>query len=135
MFHVSRFTFHVSRIMYLNGITDADPTGADDLSEDALTLVHHPGAQSLANGVHLSARVARGIHTQDRFSNLNLTAKQGNQVDARSLDVRPHCARGDGGQAESRGVFRDLLTLDQAYLPSGRLAGLTTQPSEIARIA
>ena len=49
-----------------NGVADADGARADDFGEDALAVVHHQSAQALANGIHLGARVARGIESAAR---------------------------------------------------------------------
>src|ERR1035441_2413043 len=115
-------------------VADADGAGADYFGEDTLAAVQHQGAQALTNGIHLRAGVARGVEAQNGTADFDLTTHEGDQVDARGLDVGADGARGDGREAERDGVFGNLFAFNQGHLPAGRLAGVAAEAAEIAGV-
>ena len=71
-----------SSTMQIDDIADANGAGSNHFGKDALAGAHHPSAESLANGIHLSTRVARGVETQHGVADLNLPIEQGDKVDS-----------------------------------------------------
>ena len=107
----------------------------DDLGHDALTIVLHPLAQSLANGLHLLARGARFSEQKNGAADFNLLADPRDQVDAVRFNICAHRARRDYFQTERCGVRGDLLAFDQTDLAAARLACRLSAAAKVARLA
>ena len=107
----------------------------DDLGHDALTIVLHPLAQSLANGLHLLARGARFSEQKNGAADFNLLADPRDQVDAERFNICAHRARRDYFQTERCGVRGDLLAFDQTELAAAGLAGRLADAAKVAWLA
>src|SRR5256886_15890647 len=107
----------------------------DDLGHDALTIVLHPLAQSLANGLHLLARGARFSEQKNGAADFNLLADPRDQVDAERFNICAHRARRDYFQTERCGVRGDLLAFDQTDLAAARLTCGLADAAKVARLA
>jgi hypothetical protein len=88
------------------------------LGEHSLPVVLHPLAQAGTEGVHFLARRSGGVEVQHRVAHKDLPANQGCQINAGRLNIRAHCASGELGGSEGLRVLRDLLALNQGYMPA-----------------
>ena len=115
-------------------IVAANDAGLKDFGHDALAIIFHQGAQTIADGVHLMARRPAFVEEQNSLADFNLLADEFNELDALGFDIGPDDARWDGLQSQAGGVLGDLFTFDQGDLAAARLAGSAADLAEITRL-
>jgi hypothetical protein len=121
--------------MHGDGISNADFARPHDLGQDALAIVQHQLAQTAADRIHFSARIARGIEQQHGFADFNFAADEVDEVYSKRLDVRAYRTRWNGLKSERRRVFGNLFAFDQGDLPPAGLAVIAAFAPEVARFA
>lgn len=124
-----------ARLERADEVADADFAGTADLGEDALLVVHHAFAESLAEGVHLGAGVAGRGEEEDGLADLDFAAEQRDEVEARGFDIRTDSAGSENGDAQGVGMGGNLLAFNEGDLAFGGLAGIAAAASEVARLA
>ena len=120
---------HSDRVIHTN------PSGPHDASQDALMIIFHQGAQSLADRIHLPARHPGFVHEKNRITDFDMSPDAGDEWDALRLDVGAHRAGKNHGQPERRRVRGDLLAFDQSDLAMVRPIGRRIDAAEIPRFA
>lgn len=103
----------------------------DNLRQYALAIIFHQSPKTRANRIHSLARRTCFIHEQEGVADLDLFANKFDQIDAGGFDIRAHSARRNGLQTKRRGVLGNLLSFNQADLPT---AGLARSAAEFAKI-
>ena len=93
------------------------------------------GPQARLESVHLVAGFAGFVKKKNGGADLRLLASKFNEFDALGLDVRPRIARRKTRMPQRLRVFGQLLALNEAHLPLGRLAGALAGPVKFPGIS
>jgi hypothetical protein len=112
-------------------VAEADFSGHENLSEDALFAMVHAFAEAGSDTVHLCAGIAGSANEEDGGSDFDLFAGKRHERDSFSFDIGTDNAGRKIILTKSSGVFGNLLALDQGDLSPGRLARRGT-PTEVA---
>src|SRR5258708_5681072 len=70
-----------------NRVPNPNSARATDLRHHALPLVAHTFTETLADCIHLLARIPRRIQEENRFPNFNLPPNQPDEIDPGRLDI------------------------------------------------